>query len=67
VALVINTNLLPILHRCRNSIRYVHNRYIWLPLLRLTPPMVPRWRFFCIILRRVFSASRVLLAENGAR
>jgi len=36
---VINTNLPPILHRIRDiAIQYVQNRYIWLPLLRLTPP-----------------------------
>jgi len=38
--LVINTNLLPILHCFRNnSLRYVQNGYIWLPFLRLMPPM----------------------------
>jgi len=35
--LVINTNLPPILHRFRDSLRQVQNRYICLPLLRLTP------------------------------
>jgi len=36
---VINTNLSPILHRFRDySLRWVQNRYIWLPLLRLTLP-----------------------------
>ena len=35
--LVINTNLPPILHRFRDSLRKVKNPYIWLPLLRLTP------------------------------
>jgi len=32
--LVVNSNLLPILH----SLRYVENRYISLPHLRLIPP-----------------------------
>jgi len=37
--LVINTNLPSILHPFRDySRRYVRNRYIWLPLLSLTPP-----------------------------
>ena len=34
--LVINTNLAPILHRFRDSVRYVQNHYIRLPLLCLT-------------------------------
>jgi len=38
--LVINTNLPPILHRFRDIAfdRSTINRYIWLPLMRLTPP-----------------------------
>jgi len=42
--LVINTNLLPILHRFRDSLRYIQNRYIWLPLLRLIPPPMEGFR-----------------------
>jgi len=38
--LVINTSLLPILHHFRDIafVRYIKNRYIWLPLLHLIPP-----------------------------
>jgi len=36
--LVINTNLLPILHRFRDIAVEVRNRYTWLPLLCLTRP-----------------------------
>jgi len=36
--LVINSNLPAILHRFRDSLGKVQNRYIWLPLLCLTRP-----------------------------
>jgi len=36
--LVINTNLPPLLYRFRDIAFDVQNRYIWLPLLRLTLP-----------------------------
>jgi len=35
--LVINCTWGRILHRYRDSLRYVQHRYIWLPLLRFTP------------------------------
>ena len=38
--LAIITNLPPILHRFRDSLRDVQNRYIWLPLLHVT---TQRW------------------------
>jgi len=35
---VINSNVPPILHRFRDSLGKVQNRYIWLILFGLTPP-----------------------------
>ena len=37
--LVINSNLPPILHRFRDIAVDIRNRYTWLPLLCLTPPV----------------------------
>jgi len=52
--LVINTNLPPILHRFRYiAFDIVQNRYIWLPLLRLTPPP-PTKGFLWDDLRNIF-------------
>jgi len=53
--ILINTNLLPILQPLRDValIRYVQNRYIWLPLSRLTPPTVTE-EFAWVDLRKIF-------------
>jgi len=60
---VINTNLPPILQRFRYSLGYVQNRYIWLPLLCLTPPMEGfPWDY----LRKIFhGCQRVAMVLNA--
>jgi len=50
--LPISDNLLPILHRFRDIAFEVQNRYIWLPLLCLTPPAEG---FPGVDLRKIFS------------
>jgi len=62
--LIINTNLPPILHRFRDTaFNRSKNRYIWLPLLRLTllPEWFP-WDDLCKIFRE---CQRVAKVPNG--
>ena len=57
---MLNNNLPPILHRFRDIAVEVKNRYIWLPLLCLTPPAEG---FPWDDLREIFSGCQVVLAK----